>query len=157
MGRGGQLASKRKKREGALRKNGCATKSPLHFAPHSKLIHGRSANKLSAVFGNAQTFFPPSSLRQVALAPQGSNHTLDVFLRNLQKMPHLLCVHFKRSQSNLPIHLKKKKTCKARLAYQGVVKLEGANVVGGNVGGRQGFRYLSHDAAFVCWNTEIHP
>lgn len=35
-------------------------------------------------------------------------------------------------------------------SYQGVVELEGTNVVGWNVGRRQRFRYLSHDAALIC-------
>lgn len=36
------------------------------------------------------------------------------------------------------------------VSYQGVVKLEGANVVSWNVSRRQRFWYLSHDAALIC-------
>lgn len=35
-------------------------------------------------------------------------------------------------------------------SYQGMVKLEGTNVVSWNVSCRQGFRYLSYDTALIC-------
>lgn len=37
-----------------------------------------------------------------------------------------------------------------RRSYQGVVELEGTNIVGWNVGRCQRFRYLGHDAALIC-------
>lgn len=39
--------------------------------------------------------------------------------------------------------------------YQGVVELEGTNVVSRNVRRRQGFWYLSHDAALVCKQNTV--
>lgn len=41
-------------------------------------------------------------------------------------------------------------------SHQGVVELEGTNVVSGNVGSRQWFWYLSHDAAFICSKNTKH-
>lgn len=75
-----------------------------------------------------------------ALCPQSSNHTLDVFLWNLEKTKGFTLL----SPRSTPYmqYLKG--------SYQCMVKLEGTNVVSRNVSCCQGFWYLSHDTTLIC-------